>query len=262
MEIDNLEADNVADSAEISRKRPYGTAGRCIKQAARRTYAKKRKNIGKKKDDSTTKKSKPVSLKKVKRVKKVSNSHIQGYRLLDLSILQDIFICLNCPNCQETGTMFLEEDHERKKGLASYLVITCECGYEKEFYTSQTVDNSNNTTSKKGMKPFEINIRAVYGMRAIGADHASLEKFCGFLNMPKPMTAKNFINISNNLRDAAKVVAQRSMMTAVNELRIKSNLNETDIIDTGVSVDGTWQRRGFSSLNGVVAVISIDSSQF
>jgi hypothetical protein len=263
MEIDNLEADNVADSAEVSRKRPYGTAGRCIKQASKRTYAKKRKNIGKKKDDSSTKKSKPVSLKKVKRVKKVSNSHIQGYRLLDLSILQDIFICLNCPNCQETGTMFLEEDHQRKKGLASYLVLTCECGYEKEFYTSRTVDNCNNinTTSKKGMKPFEINIRAVYGMRTIGADHASLEKFCGFINMPKPMTARNFIKISNNLRDAAKVVAQRSMMTAVNELRIKSNLNETDIIDTGVSVDGTWQRRGFSSLNGVVAVISIDSGK-
>ena len=243
-------------------KGPMGLLDVVLSRQQGEHMPKNEKILERRKDDSTTKKSKPVSLKKVKRVKKVSNSHIQGYRLLDLSILQDIFICLNCPNCQETGTMFLEEDHERKKGLASYLVITCECGYEKEFYTSQTVDNSNNTTSKKGMKPFEINIRAVYGMRTIGADHASLEKFCGFLNMPKPMTAKNFINISNNLRDAAKVVAQRSMMTAVNELRIKSNLNESDIIDTGVSVDGTWQRRGFSSLNGVVAVISIDSSQF
>ena len=262
MEIDNLEADNVADSSQISGKRSRGNAGRCTKQSAKRTYAKKRKNIGKKKDDSTTTtKSKQVSLKKVKRVKKVLNSHIQGYRLLDLSILQDIFICLNCPDCQETGTMFLEEDHVRKKGLACNLVIACECGYEKEFYTSQTVDNSKYTSSKKGMKPFEINVRVVYGMRTIGADHASLEKFCGFLNMPKPMKAKNFMNISNNLRDAAKVVAQRSMTTAVNELRIKENLNETDIIDTGVSVDGTWQRRGFSSLNGVVAVISIDSGK-
>ena len=67
MEIDNLEADNVADnvadSSETSRKRPRGTAGRCTKQSSKRTYAKKRKNIGKKKDDSTTK-GKPVSLKK------------------------------------------------------------------------------------------------------------------------------------------------------------------------------------------------------
>ena len=65
MEIDNLEADNVADSSQISGKRPRGNAGRCTKQSAKRTFAKKRKNIGKKKDGTTTTKSKQVSLKKV-----------------------------------------------------------------------------------------------------------------------------------------------------------------------------------------------------
>ena len=32
-------------------------------------------------------------------------------------------------------------------------------------------------------------------------------------------------------------------------------------IDVGVSVDGTWQRRGFSSNNGVVTAISIDTGK-
>ena len=32
-------------------------------------------------------------------------------------------------------------------------------------------------------------------------------------------------------------------------------------INVGVSVDGSWQRRGFSSLNGVVTAISIDSGK-
>ena len=54
----------------------------------------------------------------------------------------------------------------------------------------------------------------------------------------------------------AKVVAEKSMVVAVNDLR-----KDADVIDIGVSVDGTWQRRGFSSLNGVVATISIDSGQ-
>ena len=34
-----------------------------------------------------------------------------------------------------------------------------------------------------------------------------------------------------------------------------------DILDIGVSVDGTWQKRGFSSLNRVVADISIDNGK-
>ena len=28
-----------------------------------------------------------------------------------------------------------------------------------------------------------------------------------------------------------------------------------EIVNTAISIDGTWQRRGFSSLNGVVTVI-------
>ena len=31
------------------------------------------------------------------------------------------------------------------------------------------------------------------------------------------------------------------------------------VTDVSVSVDGTWQKRGFSFLNGVVAAISIDT---
>ena len=31
------------------------------------------------------------------------------------------------------------------------------------------------------------------------------------------------------------------------------------VVDTGVSVDGTWKKRGFTSFNGCVAAISIDT---
>ena len=34
------------------RKRPAGDSGRCAKQSAKRTYGKKRRNVGKKKEDS------------------------------------------------------------------------------------------------------------------------------------------------------------------------------------------------------------------
>ena len=34
-----------------------------------------------------------------------------------------------------------------------------------------------------------------------------------------------------------------------------------DSADVGVSVDGTWQRKGFTSLNGVITAIFIDSGK-
>ena len=112
--------------------------------------------------------------------------------------------------------------------------ILCGCGYKKELYTSKTVEKAGVNICNKGMKPFEVNFRAVYGM-------------------PKPMTVNNFNNISNGLRVAAKVVAEKNMNAAANDLKN----SDSDILDIGVfSVDGSWQRRGFSSLNGVVAALS------
>ena len=37
---------------------------------------------------------------------------------------------------------------------------------------------------------------------------------------------------------------------------------EMDTADVAVSVDGSWQKRGFSSLNGVVTAISVDTGKF
>ena len=80
----------------------------------------------------------------------------------------------------------------------------------------------------------------------------TMEKFCGLMNMPQPMTRKIFDVISNKVRDSAEV-AKASMLTAA--LDLKSG--EEGMTDIGVTVDGTWQKRGFSSLHGVAAVISI-----
>ena len=71
------------------------------------------------------------------------------------------------------------------------------------------------------------------------------------------MTRKNVDVISNKVRDSAEKVAKASMLTAA--LDLKSG--EEGMTDIGVTVDVNWQKRGFSSLNGVVAVISITNGK-
>ena len=84
-------------------------------------------------------------------------------------------------------------------------------------------------------------------MRACGQGYAGLEKFTSLMNMPKPMTHNNFDKIVKIVSHCSKAVARETMNDAAEEIR-KADPN---IVDTGVSVDGSWQRRGFSSLNGV-----------
>ena len=69
------------------------------------------------------------------------------------------------------------------------------------------------------------------------------------------MKNNNFDLISTTFSVAAKEVAEKSMLDAANELRHADD----SIADIGVSVDGTWQRRGFVSLNGTITVISMDN---
>ena len=172
---------------------------------------------------------------------------------MDMQILQDMISDLCCPQCCKTGTLYVEENINKKKGLSSHLAVRCDCGYENETYTSNTIEKE---TTEKGLKTFEVNMRAVYAMRTVGLDHTGLDKLCCMMNLPKAMTVKSFNRISDTLSDAAKHVAETNMNNAVVTLKKFSNV---DVLDIGLSVDGTWQRRGFSSLNGVVAALSVDN---
>ena len=52
------------------------------------------------------------------------------------------------------------------------------------------------------------------------------------------------------------------MRNASEDLLLKSkDPNEDTVIETAVSCDGSWQKRGYSSLNGVIMVISMDNGK-
>ena len=71
--------------------------------------------------------------------------------------------------------------------------------------------------------------------------------------MPPPMTKNEYDCQSYSIKVASKHVAERSMSDAAARLRgIKTTA------DVGVSRDGTWKGKGFSSTFGVVTVGRLD----
>ena len=82
------------------------------------------------------------------------------------------------------------------------------------------------------------------------------------MNLPKPMTANNYDKIVNRLNNVAKEVANETMKDASEDLLSKSkNPNGDTVIDSAVSCDGSRQKRGYFSLNGVLMVISMDNGK-
>jgi len=80
--------------------------------------------------------------------------------------------------------------------------------------------------------------------------------------MPPPPTARVFSKNSRVIGFHVKIIAKESMKQAAEELkRLKGQENSEEPTNCGASFDGTWQRRGYSSRNGCVTAISMDTGK-
>lgn len=145
-----------------------------------------------------------------------------------------------CSPCQGSLSMF----PSNRQGLSCTVNISCnDCKYLLSMGIS--------TQILKG--PAEQNFRLGYEFRCIRKDHQASRTVCALINMPQPSEFRYYKNI---LHEAVKEVC---LGDAVQET-MAMNDNSKDI--TAI-FDGTWQRRGHTSLNGVVtAIIGINGKVF
>ena len=179
----------------------------------------------------------------------IDSGGLEGFRFIDISVLASVFETLRCPSCKQ-GHAVLEEDERAKMGLASLLILKCtssKCKFEKSFYTSSKVDNS---------QAFEVNRRVVLATRNIGVGHQGLVKLCSVMNMLAPMNENSYQDHVKAVRNAAQTAAEKSMSKAADEVKTFYEPEEDEIYNIAISGDGTWRRRGFSSCYGVVTAMS------
>lgn len=96
--------------------------------------------------------------------------------------------------------------------------------------------------------------------REIGRGHSAMVTFTKVMNMPHHhQLGRNFMKIQNNkLLPVVKQLANDSMVTnATNVKEVCGN----DMGECGISLDGSWQRQGHTSHNGVVTAISLDTKK-
>ncbi|GFV32345.1 uncharacterized protein TNCV_1676311 [Trichonephila clavipes] len=155
---------------------------------------------------------------------------------------------VKCLQCGATGLNLSCE--ENCSGGAVELDIICDiCSYSYNFCSSKKCKAEIGKPST-----YEVNTRLVYAMRCIGKGAEAARMFCGIMNLPPPLT--KFSKYNKMLLGATKDVCDATMKDAVKEA-VRENQNIRDI---PVAVDGTWQKRGYSSMNGVT-VTSVDTGK-
>ena len=107
---------------------------------------------------------------------------------------------------------------------------------------------------------YDVNRKAVFGLRLLDHGLTGLKTLCSVLDMPPPMSKHTFDCHRSALHRAAKETGEQSFKQAANAVCLKRvECERPDEI--AVSTDGTWMRRGHSSLYGVQTVISHDTGQ-
>ncbi|CAN7994762.1 unnamed protein product, partial [Ixodes pacificus] len=172
-----------------------------------------------------------------------------GFRLIDFgllrSFLQDVAVCKKC----NKGEIILEEAIHRRSGLASCINVTC-----SECDALSVLETSRRTAGNV----FEVNQRFVYALRTCGKGLTTGRIICAVLNLPPP--PRKFASYNARLLDATTTVVSKSMAKAAEELKKEASAFDGEL-ESAVTVDGTWMKRGYSSLHGVVAAVSADTGK-
>ena len=250
--------DNIANSSTI---RPTSTSGD-DKRSVRSTVTNDTRTSSLSSDEEKSSKCMDVSASQTKignKLKSMDNENFDNqhcFLLVDSAILCSFLDAnIHCKNCkQKISSKVCAED---VKGFCCTIKGYCEkcnCDFDL-FKTSKHCKKEGVFAENKRQTPFEVNARMVAYAREIELGISALETLSKCVNSPLPIRQGSYDNLFDKYCTATKLVAEKSMKKAAQELL------QQDGEDVMVSIDGTWQKRGHNSHNGVVTAVSVVSGR-
>ena len=189
----------------------------------------------------------------IKEIGKEVEQQVECYVLFNTDILTDLVKTIGkCPICISDLKFFRHQ--EEKKGLCQFFNTKCiSCHWEKTFSSSKELKQST-----PGRKHYDVNVRSAIAFREIGRGHSAIEKFCGIMNIPSAMNKFSYENTLKTVLHNSYITAGQFSMKKGAEEVIRENIHvpSDNVKPATVSFDGSWQRRGYASLNGVLTAIS------
>lgn len=175
----------------------------------------------------------------------VTENFEKHYRIVDFvlvfSALSTLIKCVNC------GGKILFHSC-KKEGLGFAIKVECENCDPRYVQSSERIESG----------VYEINSRFIFVMRILGLGLVGCNKFCGLMDLSSNFLSKAAYNLYiKKMFSKIKNVAERFLSSAIKEEKNAAceanNLEDTS--ELTVSGDGTWKKRGFSSLHGVASLI-------
>lgn len=175
-----------------------------------------------------------------------------GAEVYDLVVVRDLVNCIFsfavCKYCHNK----LSFGVNNRVGLAASFSFLCmKCDKINSKYTNSAIIDKEYSETETDL--YTINTRLVYGLRCIGRGHSAATTLCAVMNLPTPPS--QYMSYTRVLSKAVESVCAESMHKSV----VQAVEENSDSCELSVALDGTWQKRGHTSLVGGVTLTSIDT---
>ena len=182
------------------------------------------------------------------------------YIIVQKSCLRELFKQVICPQCFGNDVR-LEIFDEKSLGFAASSKVVCQsCSHVLyDGHLCKRVGNSVSTRS-----PFEVNLLATVAFRGIGCGYSAINDWCGTMNIAHSLSKNGYQKAQKKLEGASKLafkeLSEESVQAIFRSYAEDGVQPDQDgILDIAVSFDGSWQKRGHSSHNGIAAVIELNT---
>ncbi|KAJ4438160.1 hypothetical protein ANN_14099 [Periplaneta americana] len=179
----------------------------------------------------------------------------EDYTLVHVNLWSELYKGVKCGEC---GMDSAKAELTEPSGFAFKVIVKCyNCNTVlNEMYTSPKVGNTESTRP-----PFDVNRRMVNAFVTMGKGHSAMEQHCMAMGMAG-LSSPSFNSHLIKQTEENKLVRQHVLRNAHSAVRrahmeVDSSISDSDVINIGVSYDGTWMKRGHTSKYGLGLVIDI-----
>lgn len=172
---------------------------------------------------------------------KLAYRFIEFFTIFDA--LSGILACKTCGG----NVMFGEDAH---RGLGFKLSISCKCGV-----------SAIPSGPYEGQRGYETNTRIVVIMRLLGVCIEGINLFCGMMDLSQGMSNSMYYTIVNNIYTVSKNTFEKLRVKAADEEKSENIARGENPENLIVSGDGTWKKRGFTSLLGMAMLIGSNTKK-
>lgn len=128
-------------------------------------------------------------------------------------------------------------------GLGFFLNVICSCSEEKVPSCPRIGRN------------WEINRKLFFVMRLLGIGFHGVDLFCSMMDLCRGVPTGTYYSVMEHVKIACESIYNKVISKAANEEREENRKLGRSDEELTVSGDGTWAKRGYTSLLGVVTLI-------